>query len=146
MMRLRYILQTKIIFFQNIGPDYLHRWRLFPIISYRGDYQWHPPFNVFLHRFLQSDKGRDLHDHPWPSWSVLLRGDLYEVYGRGAIMRKIPRLKLIYRPAEWRHRLVLHGLRKCKPITLFVTGKKVRDWGFWPDGRWVYWKDYLGVK
>ena len=35
----------------------------------------HFPFNVFLHKFLKSDPD-DLHDHPWPYFTVILKGRL----------------------------------------------------------------------
>ena len=155
------ILKTEIIFFQNIGPDYLHRFRLIPMIVFRGE-QWHPPRNVFIHRFLRSDHDRALHDHPWESWSLLIWGDLVEFYyyasehnrewlvplyqvGRH-YHRRIPKFKWIHRPATWRHRLIVDPEATRKPITIFVTGPKVRDWGFWPAGVWVYWKTYLGIQ
>ena len=35
------------------------------------------PFNVFLHRFLKSDPD-DVHDHPWPYATLILKGGYYE--------------------------------------------------------------------
>ena len=135
----------KIEFFQNIGPGYLHRYRLFPAITWKGIKRYFPA-NVFLHRFFRSDHDRCLHDHPWPSISILLRGELWEVYeseyGLGELTRKIPRFKPIYRPAIWRHRIIL---RSDDAWTLFVVGRKQRLWGFWPKGKFVTWREYLGV-
>lgn len=145
----------KISFYQNIGPGYLHRFRLFPMIEWRGEKKY-PPCNLFLHIFKQSDDERCLHDHPWPSWSVLIWGDLQEFYYyvsehfRMSIAyrvghhrhRDIPRFKPIYRPAEWRHRLIL---RSDYAVTLFAVGFKQREWGFWPAGKFVPWRKYLGL-
>ena len=52
-------------------PGYLERW-------------WLIPYNrtgiaARVHRFLDSDPGRDLHDHPWPYISIVLRGGYFEV-------------------------------------------------------------------
>ena len=148
-MKLSDILQTQIHFFQNIGPDYLHRYRLLPMIEYRGR-RWYPPRNVFLHRFLQSDRGRDPHDHPWESWSILLAGELQESYWRGGKrkgirLRHIRKFRVIHRPATWCHRLIVPEGKKA--WTLFVVGPKVREWGFLVgiQRKWVHWKEYLGV-
>ena len=35
------------------------------------------PFNVFLHKFLKSDPD-DVHDHPWPYFTLILRGGYWE--------------------------------------------------------------------
>lgn len=49
---------------------YLRRWYIIP----RN--RW---FNMYLHHFVQSDDPRALHDHPWWSCSIILRGGYYEV-------------------------------------------------------------------
>ena len=35
------------------------------------------PFNVFVHKFLKSDPD-DVHDHPWPFATLILRGGYWE--------------------------------------------------------------------
>ena len=35
------------------------------------------PFNVFLHKFLKSDPD-DVHDHPWPYATLILKGGYWE--------------------------------------------------------------------
>ncbi len=35
------------------------------------------PFNVFLHKFLKGDPD-DVHDHPWPYATLILKGGYYE--------------------------------------------------------------------
>ena len=35
------------------------------------------PFNVFLHKFLKGDPD-DIHDHPWPYATLILKGGYYE--------------------------------------------------------------------
>jgi hypothetical protein len=35
------------------------------------------PFNVFVHKFLKSDPD-DVHDHPWPFLTVILKGGYWE--------------------------------------------------------------------
>ncbi len=50
---------------------YLERYYLF--LKDRDNF----PFNVFLHRFLCSDPD-DVHDHPWPYATLILKGGYYE--------------------------------------------------------------------
>ena len=35
------------------------------------------PFNVFVHKFLKGDPD-DVHDHPWPYATLILKGGYYE--------------------------------------------------------------------
>ena len=48
---------------------YLRRWWLLPR---------NPVFGIYLHQFMRSDDDRALHDHPWPSLSLTLRGRMME--------------------------------------------------------------------
>lgn len=118
-----------------IGENYLSRWHVIPK---------NPLFNIFLHRFVGSDDDRATHDHPWKSWSILLSGDLSEVFKyhfypdnpmvHGGyyceLKRSIKRFKMVSREAEFAHRLILEG---DKPAwTIFITGPRIRkDWYFW---------------
>ena len=82
--------------------------------------------NLYVHRFVRDDD-EDLHCHPWTSTSFLLRGQYVEktdeghkIWNAGAVIHRLP---------ETRHAIV-----KVQPgtITLFATGPKTRDWGFYP--------------
>jgi hypothetical protein len=143
---LKDILNTRIEFYQNIGPDYLHRWRLFPMIECR-DRRFYPPWNLYLHHFLQSDRGHDLHDHPWPSWSLVLRGSMRETYwdfeSWSLKARALRAGRRVCRPSWWRHRLELRPGESA--WTLFAVGRKEREWGFWPHpGSFIHWRSYRG--
>lgn len=110
-----------------IGSSYLSRWHVIPR---------NPFFNIYLHRFIGSDDGRAMHDHPWWSLSLLLRGTLIELRkGKGS---RLPRWMepTLRRPSD-AHRLVHIG----KPAwTLFITGPVVRDWGFHCPRGWQHWR------
>lgn len=116
-----------------IGEQYLHRWYLVP----RN--RW---LNVYLHCFLGSDAAV-LHDHPWWSVSVLLRGALLEQSKRPASHRDfyrfrwIPRWLPVVRSARCMHRLILAD---GPAWTLFITGPKVRPWGFLCPRGWRHWE------
>jgi hypothetical protein len=104
--------------------NYLTRYYLFG-----KDYEWG---NIFLHHFHDSDKGDELHNHPW-SWSLglILTGGYSEerrtpdgyVYRRdyeaGCLNlisdRDFHRVDLLEKDA-W---------------TLFLAGRRTQEWGFW---------------
>lgn len=112
-----------------------------------------PWFAVRLHRILRSDDDRALHDHPWDYATVILRGGYIEVRPRPANYCDYPDPTLgptvrewigpgraLLRRAESLHRLELPDGQPC--ITLFITGRRRRTWGFQtPDG-WVSHRDY----
>ena len=118
-----------------IGESYLHRWHLLPR---------NPFLNVYLHRFIGSDDDRALHDHPWPSLSILLKGTLFEIFSKnGSRMhqsRRIRRGVPVFRRATFAHRLVL-GVGG-DAWTLFLTGPVIRPWGFICPKGWVHHKDF----
>lgn len=116
-----------------IGTNYLSRWHTIPRNRF---------FNIYLHRFTGSDDDRALHDHPWHSVSILLKGSLFEIFkGRRTQgwydARVIRRWRPIFRGATFSHRLVL-GM-SGPAWTLFITGPVVREWGFWCPKGWVHW-------
>lgn len=114
-----------------IDGDYLHRWYVIPRNRF---------FNIYLHKFGRSDDDRALHDHPWYSVSVLLRGEFLEHSFKGK--RHIPWLFPVFRTAKFAHRLeVVKG-----PVwTIFITGPRLRDWGFYCPKGWRHWKEFTGV-
>lgn len=116
---------------------YLRRWYVVP----RNEWA-----NIYLHEILRSDDDRAGHDHPWDNVSILLEGGYEEVqfspekpwveYGR--FFRTAG--TIVPRRATDTHRLVLPN--EGSAISLFMTGPKIRDWGFWCTGRWVPWQEF----
>ncbi len=96
-------------------------------------------FNVYLHHVVRDDIGRDLHDHPWWSFSFLLFGSLSEVTQGGG--RRCGFFTI--RKPTFLHRLILPP-GSDGAWTLFITGPKVRQWGFQTSAGWVNWRDYFG--
>ncbi len=97
------------------------------------------PFNVFLHKFLKSDD-EELHDHPWNFTTVILTGGYWEHtengktwYGPGTVLHK---------KATDLHRLELKP-NSIDTWTLFIPGKRCREWGFKTDKGWIEEKKYL---
>ena len=115
---------------------YLERYYLF--LKNRVNF----PFNIFLHKFIKSDPD-DLHDHPWSYRTFILYGGYWEYTKDGKFWRG----PFSYRYAEPTslHRIELD---KENPHcwTLFIPGKKVRDWGFKTNDGWVQNEEYLILK
>lgn len=129
------------------GEPYLYRWNL--VRGMRA--------NVYFHIQVRSDPERPLHDHPWDNQSVLLAGGYEELTDFGwtaerhrvgkptdeVVVHNMHRKPgdVVWRKAEEAHRLILPE-HVPYTISLFSTGPKVRDWGFWyPNG----WKHYTDV-
>ena len=106
------------------------------------------PFNVFVHKFLKSDPD-DVHDHPWPFFTVILRGGYWEWTPQfDAQGRKINEVAKWCGPGSFRcasadqyHRIELDP--DITAWTLFMPGPKKRDWGFLVKNKWVQWEQYL---
>lgn len=104
-----------------------------------------PRGNVYLHQILRSDDDRALHDHPWWNVSIILSGGYIEVTPQHPKGRRRRVGRVIFRRAEASHRLVLRTDPWGRDIpcwSLFVTGPKIRHWGFWCPKGWVHWRDF----
>lgn len=94
--------------------------------------------NVYLHEILRSDDDRALHDHPWDNTSMLLIGSYIEHTPEGAFMREAG--SIVTRLATDAHRLEIP--EGGRAISLFITGPKIREWGFHCPAGWVHWRDF----
>jgi hypothetical protein len=137
--------RKRIVMDRTDSEPYLERYYLF--LKDRNLF----PFNIFLHKFLKSDPD-DLHDHPWPYATLILKGGYYEwtpIYDKDG--RKITEVSRWYGPGSFRisgansfHRIELDPNVTC--WTLFMPGLKKRDWGFVQKGKWVKHDKYLTEK
>ncbi|WP_408585959.1 hypothetical protein [Novosphingobium sp.] len=112
-----------------IGDDYLRRWWIIP----RNE-----SCNVYLHQINRSDDDRALHDHPWANTSYILSGGYIEHTPHGSFTRMAG--DMIEREAPDLHRLECFPKIPC--VSLFLTGPKVREWGFQCPQGWVRWQDF----
>ena len=115
------------------GEPYLYRWHVIPR---------NPHGNVYFHIQVRSDPERPLHDHPWDNTSGILAGIYHELMDMTP-SRGVPvwyarrRGHVIFREAHWAHRLTLPPDTPYT-MTLFTTGPKIREWGYWTDRGWVH--------
>jgi hypothetical protein len=100
---------------------------------------------LYVHRFVGDDWSRDLHDHPKRFLSVGLWGRYRETFWcaqcEAKHSRKYTAPWVRTFPAEHRHRLSLIDAKPC--WTLIWVGNPERMWGFWHDGRFIHWEDYV---
>jgi len=124
---------------EEICGRYLHRYYLLPKNRF---------LNVYLHRFQEADPGRDLHDHPWWSLSVVVKGRYVEQHSeaggevRTRTLGGIRRLAL--RRPTTRHTITWVAPGGC--WTIFVTGPKRREWGFHTRAGWIHNDHYDAVQ
>jgi hypothetical protein len=117
----------------KIGEDYLERWYLIPRNRF---------LNIYLHKFTGSDDDRALHDHPWWSVSFCLKGIMCEQYESSEYMttaRLIRKFFPYVRKPTHMHRM---HLVSDSAWTIFITGPRVRQWGFRHNG-WTSSKEFL---
>jgi hypothetical protein len=122
---------------------YLLRWWVIPR---------NPIFNIYLHKFLRDDDDRALHDHPWVNCSIVLRGKYLEHTPDGIYLRKPG--SVVCRRATAAHRIELkkvyikssgrfHVRMTTFPAwTLFITGPRIREWGFHCPKGWRPWQEF----
>ncbi|MEM7061387.1 MAG: hypothetical protein AAF557_27735 [Pseudomonadota bacterium] len=113
----------------DVRDPYMQRWWLIPRNRF---------VNVYLHHIRHDDDDRALHDHPWPSVSFLVQGRIGEFYRRRGADRYREARKWwpVFRSTRFAHRLVLPKQGQSA-WTLFITGPRLRDWGFHCPKDWV---------
>lgn len=119
----------------NRCPTYLYRWTL---LRMRSRQYFHREWKVYIHKFVGDDWSLDLHDHPKRFTSVGLWGSYLEETPTGLRKFNAPWLRSF--PPDHRHRITTPW-GTC--WTLVIVGPTVRHWGFWHDGKFIEWKDYV---
>jgi hypothetical protein len=138
--------RKRVIYDRIANEPYLERYYLF--LKERERF----PFNVFLHKFLKGDPD-DVHDHPWPYATLILKGGYYEwVPVFNTIGEKINEIRHWRGPGHFRtcsagsyHRIELDP--GVTAWTLFMPGPHKREWGFLtgknPRTDWEHNESYL---
>lgn len=127
--------RKKVILDRQSSEPYLTRYYLF--LKDRDRF----PFNIFLHNFHKGDPD-DLHDHPWPWATLIVRGGYWEHTPDGKFWRGVGSFRTA--AATQRHRIELDP--DTDVWTIFMPGPKCREWGFYPDGEWVPWWEYIAQR
>ena len=108
---------------------YIDRWYVIPR---------NPLFNTYIHHMQRDDDDRALHDHPWWNLSIILSGGYFEHMPDRVEWRGVG--QWVLRRASAAHRLALKD--HVNSWSLFITGPRIREWGFWCKHGWVHWKDF----
>jgi len=111
------------------------------------DRKWFP-FNIFVHKFLKSDPD-DVHDHPWPYATLILKGGYYEWIPQFDKQgHKFTEIAVWRGPGSFRvcgatsyHRIELDPNVEC--WTMFMPGPQKREWGFLVKNKWIHNDEYL---
>jgi hypothetical protein len=100
-------------------------------------------FSIRIHEWHRSDDKRNMHDHPWPFLTLVLRGSYVDVSEKnGIVVRDQLRAGSIrFRPATHRHYV---EVPPGGALTILLTTKKLRDWGFWVKGKFTRPLRYFG--
>jgi hypothetical protein len=121
------------------GDPYLDRLRIIET----------PFLGVYLHHIHRPDVERDPHDHPWWFASLVLDGGYTELVWPDK--RDGSRVACRIR-RRWSLRCIsLRGSHQITDVTgplwtLVVTGPRRASWGFWRDGEFTPWREYLDGK
>lgn len=127
--------RKRVILDRESQEPYLTRYYLF-----LKDRKWFP-FNIFLHNFHKSDPD-DLHDHPWPFITIILKGGYWEHTPKGKFWRGAGKI-------NWAGSKALHRVELEPGVdtwTLFIPGPSVREWGFIDNGVWKRHDQYLAER
>lgn len=106
-----------------------------------------PLFAIYVHWIFLPDNDRDCHDHPWNFKSFVLRGGYAEHLYYSMKDRKrdkfstkeYGRFSYHRMPTYFAHRITW---LKENTVTLIITGRRKRTWGFWTKEGWVKYNDY----
>lgn len=115
------------------NDPYMLRWWIIPRNRF---------FNVYVHEFFHDDDDQALHDHPYMNLSIVLVGSYFEHTPKGVFERKQDSW-VLRQPSE-AHRISLG--KATTHMSLFVTGPRVRNWGFHCPKGWVRWQDFADPK
>jgi hypothetical protein len=132
----------RVILDRRANEPYLERYYVF--LKDRKRF----PFNVFIHKFLKSDPD-DVHDHPWPYATLILKGGYYEwIPEFDSAGKKIGEVRHWRGPGHFRvcgansyHRIELDP--NVTAWTMFMPGPQRREWGFLVKDKWIHNDTYL---
>lgn len=121
------------------GELHFKRWRILSL----------PWFSIYIHGIYKHDMDKDLHNHPWNIWTMILKGGYKEVYWNDKLGMRIQKtrrfLNMGYRKSDEFHKI--GKLTKTPTYTLAIVGKrKDKEWGYLTRKGFVDHKTYRKLK
>lgn len=129
------------------GDTYLNRWMLgrkMQVPKYENPYDFvryglmsSEIENIYIHQFVRGDR-EDPHCHPWPNISIIIDGyyteHIYDIDSNFIESIHAMPGDIIFRQAN-----AVHAIVDASPYctTLFISGPKEKDWGFYKDGQFI---------
>jgi hypothetical protein len=126
------------------GEKYLRRFYLTPrrLDEHGEETNFYLGFGVYLHYFYRGDEDRELHNHPWcDALSFILTGGYHEERRNNetkAIDLHNVRRYTFNRISHTDFHRVSKRENTKRIWTLFMTGKRSQDWGFWDREKDAY--------
>ncbi|CAB4203506.1 hypothetical protein UFOVP1382_122 [uncultured Caudovirales phage] len=124
-----------------------HPWSFFSLIL-KGWYEEERPRSSLLRDFAEdiedAARGKDsmVCDTLRRKLAPVPFGDFCRLMDRETVIRR--RGTIAYRSAATPHRIT--AVSPGGAWTFVVSTAPIRDWGFWTDKGWVYWKDFTSAK
>lgn len=146
-------------FHRSDSPEHHdHPWSFVSVILWRGYFEETPgPLEARVFHTTHDDYARSiaglssipraatsfLETHPFDNGIKTIPGEwgAYEAYGSAPIRKRVWPGMVLFRPATWRHRVVL--ISEKPSITLVFRWRYEREWGFFTAKGWQHWKDYF---
>jgi len=137
--------RVRTIMNEDTDSPYLTRYYLLMKHKQRSKF----PFNIFFHKFHETDKKKELHDHPWVYFHIVLSGGYWEHQFENDEESCLKTVRLWRGPGYWnivnsrhRNRIELQE-GNTKPWTLFIPFKREFHWGFWRQRENSEWYDKI---
>lgn len=97
-------------------------------------------FSIYIHGIYKADEDFYLHDHPWNYFSILLKGYFTErVKDKTRPGKYLDNIlgpgSFVFKKAEDFHKI--QQLRSPSIYTLFIAGRRRREWGYDVQGTWI---------
>lgn len=132
------------------GALYMRRWWLLPKFALGKDEngnpfpkKWVSWFAPRLHHIVRPDEDRHLHDHPFNYRTMIIEGWYLEEDIWGSV-KLCDTGSTRTGTAQTFHKI--NEISDGGVWTIFITKRRVHDWGFLVDGRKVHWKEYITNK
>lgn len=137
----------KRVIHRSDGKPYLERYYILRSTKYK-----YIP-GIYLHKFLSSDEDPELHNHPWgSSMSIILTGGYkeerrYEEVHNNEVNRYVVTEYVTPGSLNFIKKNDFHRIDLLKEYawTIFFSGNREQDWGFWnkDTDKYIPWKKHI---